>query len=111
MFDANIGNAKTIQYLVRAHAPPNSIRDTPHQTVNIPYVAIVANGIKVSNFTWVNTNKVIGTVGNTGNAKGKSPHLHYTILTAIPYVWRIDGNIQGWKKMFILNPIDYLDKT
>lgn len=48
----------------------------------------------------------IGTVGATGNAAGKPPHLHYTIMTPIPYVWRIDRDLQGWKKMFYLNPIE-----
>lgn len=51
----------------------------------------------------------IGTVGDTGNAKGKPPHLHYTIITPIPYPWLIDKDRQGWKKMFFLNPIDYLE--
>ena len=50
----------------------------------------------------------IGTVGNSGNAIGKPPHLHYSIITPLPYFWRIDTDRQGWKKMFFLNPIDYL---
>lgn len=64
--------------------------------------------IKTSVFSWASTTETIGTVGTTGNAKGKSPHLHYSILTLIPYPWRIDKTKQGWKKMFYLNPIDYL---
>ena len=59
-------------------------------------------------FTW--PGKKIATVGTSGNAQGKSPHLHYTIATLIPYPWRIDFDHQGWKKMFYLNPIDYLKK-
>ena len=51
---------------------------------------------------------VIGTVGNTGNAKNTPSHLHYSITTPIPHPWRADESIQGWKKMFIFNPIDYL---
>jgi len=58
--------------------------------------------------SFVNTNSTIGTVGTSGNAVGKPPHLHYSILTIIPYVWRIDSDRQGWKKMFYLNPIEYL---
>jgi murein DD-endopeptidase MepM/ murein hydrolase activator NlpD len=50
----------------------------------------------------------IGTVGDSGNARGKQPHLHYGILTLVPYPWRIDGSKQGWKKMFYLNPDDYI---
>jgi ABC-type polysaccharide/polyol phosphate export permease len=36
--------------------------------------------------------------------------LHYSIVTIFPYVWRIDSDRQGWKKMFYLNPIAYLDE-
>lgn len=32
--------------------------------------------------------EVVGAVGNTGNAQGKAPHLHYSIVTLIPYPWR-----------------------
>ncbi len=66
--------------------------------------------IKTSSLTWISREKTIGTVGSSGNAKGKPAHLHYSILTPIPYVWRIDNDRQGWKKMFYLNPIDYLTK-
>ncbi|WP_375581420.1 M23 family metallopeptidase [Marivirga tractuosa] len=61
-----------------------------------------------SSVGWINKNKIIGTVGDSGNAKGKQPHLHYSIVTLIPYFWRIDSEQQGWKKMFFLNPITYL---
>jgi murein DD-endopeptidase MepM/ murein hydrolase activator NlpD len=64
--------------------------------------------VEISNFTWVNHNSVIGTVGNTGNAKNTPPHLHFTIATPIPYFWRIDNKVHGFWKMFILNPIDYM---
>lgn len=66
------------------------------------------NEIKTSSFSFVSNKSVIGTVGNSGNAKGKSPHLHYSIITTLPYLWRIDGDKQGWKKMFYLNPISFL---
>ena len=46
----------------------------------------------------------LGQVGNSGNASHKPPHLHYSILTPIPYPWRWDGATQGWMKMFFLNP-------
>lgn len=57
---------------------------------------------------WVTAKTRIGTVGKTGNALTTPAHLHYSIVTLIPYPWRIDGAKQGWKKMFYLNPIDYL---
>ena len=49
-------------------------------------------------------------VGNTGSAAKTPSHLHFTIATPIPYPWRIDTSTDGWKKMFYLNPIDYLSK-
>lgn len=64
--------------------------------------------IQTSTFSWVNQQSPIGTVGTSGNAAGKAPHLHYSIVTAIPYPWRIDSDRQGWKKMFYLNPMAYL---
>ena len=48
--------------------------------------------------------EVVGAVGNTGNA----PYLHYSIVTLIPYPWRWDSLMQGWKKIFFLNPIELL---
>lgn len=47
---------------------------------------------------------VLGTVGDTGNARGKPAHLHYSILSLLPLPWRADGSTQGWKKMFYLDP-------
>jgi murein DD-endopeptidase MepM/ murein hydrolase activator NlpD len=65
--------------------------------------------IKTGFLAPVSHEKIIGTVGTTGNAQGKPPHLHYAIRTIFPYFWRIDKSIQGWKKMFYLNPIEYLN--
>jgi peptidoglycan LD-endopeptidase LytH len=65
--------------------------------------------IKAHKFSWIKRGEVIGLVGTTGDAIGKPPHLHYSIITLIPYIWRIDKDHQGWKKMFYLNPIVYLE--
>lgn len=72
------------------------------------YYAHLAD-IKTSSFSWLSRAENIGTVGSSGNAIGKPPHLHYSIITLIPYLWRVDKDKQGWKKMFYLNPIDYLE--
>lgn len=50
----------------------------------------------------------IGTVGDSGNARGKQPHLHYSIFSLIPLPWLIDNASQGYKKAFYLDPIKYL---
>ena len=67
------------------------------------------NTIQAKALSWVYRGENIGAVGASGNAAGKPPHLHYAIQTAIPYPWRMDGDRQGWKKMFYLNPIDYFE--
>jgi murein DD-endopeptidase MepM/ murein hydrolase activator NlpD len=57
----------------------------------------------------VKAGTVLGTVGNTGNAAGKPPHLHYAISTPFPYWWLRDSEaIQGNRKMFYLNPDTWL---
>lgn len=52
----------------------------------------------------VRSGEMIGRVGDSGNAKGKAAHLHYSIITLLPYIWKIDGSSQGWKKAFYLDP-------
>ena len=67
--------------------------------------------IKTKRFAFVDQDTEIGTVGNTGNAINTPAHLHYAIVTIIPYPWRIDDSKQGWRKMFYLNPIDFFKTT
>jgi peptidoglycan LD-endopeptidase LytH len=65
--------------------------------------------ISTPNFTFISKGQIIGKVGNTGNAIESPHHLHYSIETIFPYFWRADKSILGWKKIFYLNPIDYLN--
>ena len=67
--------------------------------------------IDINRFNIVYCNKIIGKVGNTGNALTTPSHLHYSIQTLLPYFWRFDKAVLGWKKIFYLNPIDYLNEA
>ena len=74
------------------------------------YYAHLDNIEKVKN-RLIHKGQPFGTVGDSGNAKGKPCHLHYAILTTIPYFWLADDSIMGWKKAWYLNPIPFLNAT
>lgn len=53
---------------------------------------------------WVVQGEPIGFVGDTGNAKGKPPHLHYAIFSLIPRLQSFRPVAQGWKRVFYRDP-------
>lgn len=73
----------------------------------IHYYAHLKN-INVQSGEYVSRGCEIATVGTTGNAVGKQPHLHYAIITQIPYVWLFKAGKYGSDRMFFLNPHERL---
>ena len=69
----------------------------------------VDSKVKAHRFGFVDAGQQIGTVGTSGNAKGKPPHLHYSIRTIFPQVWHYKTNtIAAWDRMFYVNPDKFL---
>ncbi|MBJ6610246.1 MAG: M23 family metallopeptidase [Candidatus Thiothrix moscowensis] len=61
--------------------------------------------IGVTSGQWIAAGTHLGTVGTSGNAQGKPPHLHYDIRTLYPQVWLFDaGQKQAWKRLFFVDP-------
>jgi peptidoglycan LD-endopeptidase LytH len=64
--------------------------------------------IAVTPLTFVANGSPIGTVGTTGNAFGKAPHLHFSIVSLVPLPWKTTTQPEGWKRMFYLDPAELL---
>jgi len=59
---------------------------------------------------WLNAGDTLGAVGSTGNAFGKPPHLHFSIVSLIPQLSQFDPALpQSWKRMFYVDPDGYLN--
>jgi peptidoglycan LD-endopeptidase LytH len=61
--------------------------------------------------SWVEPDDTLGTVGSTGNAVGKPPHLHYAIFSPIPRPQSFRLVAQGWKRMFYRDPASLISST
>jgi murein DD-endopeptidase MepM/ murein hydrolase activator NlpD len=65
--------------------------------------------IKTSSFSFVSPSDQVGTVGTTGNAKGKPPHLHYSIQRLFP---RIEARqLIPNTKSFYVDPTPWLNAS
>jgi peptidoglycan LD-endopeptidase LytH len=66
------------------------------------------DSIQSAMFSPVKSGEYIATLGDSGNAKGKPPHLHYSIVRIFPIPWAIDQSTQGYKKAVFIDPGKYL---
>ncbi|MCB1044200.1 MAG: M23 family metallopeptidase [Acidobacteria bacterium] len=68
------------------------------------------HAIHVTKGSWLSKGDVLGEVGNTGNAAGKAPHLHFAVFSMVPRPWAITSDKQGWKRMFFVDPTSLFPK-
>jgi peptidoglycan LD-endopeptidase LytH len=64
--------------------------------------------IDVAPLSALSVGETIGAVGDTGNAKGKPAHLHYSIRRLVPNVFAIERGPQGIRRMWFVNPDHFL---
>lgn len=66
------------------------------------------DSIRTGVLSFVASGEAVGTLGASGNAQGKPPHLHYSIVRLLPAPWKMDASTQGYKKVFFIDPGAYL---
>ena len=70
------------------------------------------NEINAKPFQWLSSGEKVGAVGTTGNAKGKSPHLHYTVKSIFPRFWMWDSSVRSpSQRMFFMDPVKFLESS
>ena len=75
------------------------------RSLRVHYFAHMDN-VLIDGADWVAASTRIGLVGDTGNAKGKPPHLHYGVASVIPRPWNITDQTLGHLRAYYLNPIE-----
>ena len=65
--------------------------------------------IDVARGHWLRQGERLGTVGDSGNARGKPPHLHYTIGTLVPLPWQVRQGPHGLRRMWYVDPTPLLN--
>jgi peptidoglycan LD-endopeptidase LytH len=61
---------------------------------------------------WLNAGDSLGAVGSTGNAFGKPPHLHFSIVSLLPQISQYNPALpQAWKRMFYVDPGMFLENS
>ena len=61
--------------------------------------------------SWLSLGERLGTVGNSGNAKGKPSHLHYAIRRLLPAPWLNIEGPHGSGRMWFVDPTPLLDRA
>ena len=69
------------------------------------------DSIRTGTGSWLSLGEMLGTVGNSGNAKGKPSHLHYAIRRLVPAPWLNTSGPHGYRRMWFVDPTPLLDRA